>query len=59
MSRTPYAILRFVYSPCRHTDRWDDTGRVSVDRPIAVWPLHDVVVTNIVWCIAYQWEVGR
>jgi len=23
------------------------------------WPLHDIVVTNIVWCIAYTREVGR
>jgi len=24
-----------------------------------VWPLQDIVITNIVWCIAYIWEVGR
>jgi len=24
-----------------------------------VWPLHDIVITNIVWCIAYTREVGR
>jgi len=22
-------------------------------------PLHDIVITNIVWCIAYKREVGR
>ena len=25
----------------------------------ACWPLHDIVITNIVWCIAYKREVGR
>jgi len=23
------------------------------------WPLHDIVLTDIVWCAAYKWEVGR
>jgi len=23
------------------------------------WSIHDIVVTNIVWCIAYKPEVGR
>jgi len=23
------------------------------------WPLHDIVITNIVWCSAYKREVGR
>jgi len=23
------------------------------------WPLHDIVITNIVWCIADKREVGR
>jgi len=23
------------------------------------WPLHDIVSTNIVWCISYTREVGR
>jgi len=23
------------------------------------WPLHDIVITNIVWCIAYKRAVGR
>jgi len=23
------------------------------------WLLHDIVITNIVWCIAYTGEVGR
>ena len=23
------------------------------------WPSQDIVITNIVWCIAYTWEVGR
>ena len=25
----------------------------------APWSLHDIVITNIVWCIAYKREVGR
>jgi len=25
---------------------------------ISDWPLHDIVITNIVWCIAYKREVG-
>jgi len=24
----------------------------------ATRPLHDVVITNTVWCMAYKWEVG-
>jgi len=24
-----------------------------------VWPLHDIVIANIVWCIAYKRDVGR
>jgi len=24
-----------------------------------VWPSHDIVITNTVWCIAYKQEVGR
>jgi len=27
--------------------------------PRVSWPLHDIVITNIVWCIAYKREVGR
>jgi len=23
------------------------------------WPLQDIVITNIVWCVEYEWEVGR
>jgi len=23
------------------------------------WPLHDIVIADIVWCIAYTPEVGR
>jgi len=26
--------------------------------PVAAWPLHDTVITNIVWCMAYKQEVG-
>ena len=26
---------------------------------LGVWPLHDIVITNIVWYIAYKREVGR
>ena len=25
-----------------------------VHRPLAAWPLHDIVITNIVWCVAYK-----
>jgi len=25
----------------------------------APWPLHDIVITNIVWCLAYKRAVGR
>ena len=24
----------------------------------AAWPLHDIVITNIAWCMAYTREVG-
>jgi len=27
-------------------------------RPL-LWPFHEIVITNIVWCIAYKREVGR
>jgi len=27
--------------------------------PTVIWPLHDIVITNMVWCIAYRREVGR
>jgi len=23
----------------------------------APWPLHDIVITNIVWCVAYKREI--
>jgi len=26
---------------------------------VSTWPLHDIVIANIVWCIAYKREVGR
>jgi len=26
---------------------------------LKVWPLHDIVITNIIWYIAYTREVGR
>jgi len=22
------------------------------------WPLHDIAITNMVWCMAYEWGVG-
>jgi len=38
----------------RHTLR----GKVPL-RPKVSWPLHDIIITNSVWCIAYKREVGR
>ena len=35
--------------PCRLLC-WE--GAVGVS--ISSWPLHDIVITNIVWCMAYQ-----
>jgi len=26
---------------------------------VATWPSHDIVMTNIIWCIAYPREVER
>jgi len=26
--------------------------------PTVIWPLHDIVIANIVWCVAYTREVG-
>ena len=23
------------------------------------WPLHDIAITNIVWCTVYEWGVGE
>jgi len=34
-------------------------NRVGGDDGGAPWPLHDIVITNIVWYIAYTREVGR
>ena len=28
-------------------------------KDVSGWPLHDIVITNIVWCIADKREVGR
>jgi len=25
---------------------------------VRTWPLHDIVITNIVWCMAYKGRVG-
>jgi len=35
------------------------TAGWSSPRPASAWPLHDVVITNFVVCIAYKREVGR
>ena len=32
---------------------------ITIAPPPLPWPLHDIVITNSVWCIAYKWEVGR
>ena len=31
----------------------------ATDKALGGWPLHDLVITNIVWCIAYKREVAR
>ena len=30
----------------------------SVGLAAATWPLHDIAITDIVWCIAYKRESG-
>jgi len=34
------------------------TGGLRALERVEYWPLHDIVLTNIVWCIAYKREVG-
>ena len=31
----------------------------GVKRTFPVWPLHNIAITNIVWCIAYKGRVGE
>jgi len=28
----------------------------NTDRSVECWPLHDIVITNIVWCMTYKRE---
>jgi len=41
--------------------RWRGDGAYHLPRNTLTasmyWPLHDIVITNIVWCLAYQREV--
>ena len=29
----------------------------SVRAPLVYWPLHDIGITNMVWCMAYQRKI--
>ena len=35
-----------------------DVGGDEVRVNPTYWPLHDIVITNIVWCMAYKGRVG-
>jgi len=41
------------------TDLGNETSAPRGVERATVWPLHDIVITNIVWCIAYNRGVGR
>jgi len=32
---------------------------VGAENKMATWPLQDIAITNIVWCVAYERGVGR
>ena len=37
----------------------EESFLLAVCNPASSWPLHDIVLTNIVWYIVYKREVGR
>jgi len=45
--------ISLIYRPlCLH--RGDQAGVVN---PLSNWPLHNIVITSIAWCMAYKREV--
>ena len=53
MGGDPAALERFASFP-----EFLHTGSLLVDDvQVRFWPLQDIVITNIVWCIAYKREV--
>ena len=59
------AVSRAVCYANTHGPRFQMRARPSYTILIAppppadpTWPLHVIVITNIVWCIAYKREVG-
>ena len=50
MNRIPYYMLPSAYSTCRKLTRPQNPG--------AAWPLQDIAIANIVWCMAYKRGVG-
>jgi len=37
---------------------WSTSVTGTVATSLISWPLHDIVIANIVWCMAYTREVG-
>ena len=48
-----YNIYTYIHISRRTRPSW--SARASTVR---TWPLHDIVITNIVWCMAYKGRVG-
>ena len=48
-----YAVARAVSDALSQVEAEAEGVRAQV------WHLQDIVITNIVWCIAYKREVGR
>ena len=36
-----------------------NTCECRVSTPVATWPLHDIAITNIEWCMAYKRRFGE
>jgi len=54
MNRIPYFLLRYAYSACRVAYLYYNQNELF---PPRAWPLHDIAITSIVWCMAYKTEV--
>jgi len=41
--------------------RYSGIQQMQLDtaRYVRIWPLHDIVIANIVWCITYKRESGE
>jgi len=51
-------IYVYTYNKCDTSICSRDWWFSALER-VEYWPLHDIVITDIVWCIAYKREVGR